>query len=68
MSGITEKEYLEAKKTIEEYSKQEQIKKDERIANCKHLRKKEEVSEWHQNGNPDRWRTYCKDCGKTLSS
>jgi len=67
MSEITEKDFLEAKKIVDDYNKQEKIKKDKIIANCKHLNKEEEVSEWHQNGNPDRWITYCKDCGKTLS-
>mgnify|MGYP003403852069 FL=1 len=68
MSEITEKQYLEAKKIVEEYSKQEKTKKDRIIADCKHLNQEEEVSEWHQNGLPDRYRTFCKDCGKTLMS
>jgi len=65
---ITEKQYLEATKVVDAYNKQERIKKEDKIKNCKHLNKEQEVSEWHQNGQPDRWRTYCKDCGFVINS
>ena len=65
---ITEKEYQEAIKIIDAYNKQEAIKKENKIKNCKHLNTKSEVSEWHQNGQPDRWRVYCIDCEFVISS
>lgn len=65
---ITNKEYLEAKKIVDNYNQQEKIKEENKIKNCKHKNTEKEVSEWHQNGNPDRWRIYCKDCGFIISS
>lgn len=33
---------------------------------CTHTNREAKVSEWHQNGTPDRWETFCMDCGKSL--
>jgi antirestriction protein len=54
-----------------EKSKEEKRKEKERILkekqlNCKHENTRSEVSDYHPNGQPDRWSTYCKDCGKRL--
>ncbi len=65
---INQNEFLEAKKIVDAYLKQEKLKKDNETRKCKHLNKQEEVSEYHQNGRPDRYRIYCKDCGFIIMS
>lgn len=54
-----------AKDEEEKRQKEELLLKQK---NCKHENTRDEISEWHPNGDPDRWRTYCKDCGKLISS
>ena len=63
-----------ARKLIEDdiVSKKEYKEKCEALKikqnNCKHENTSSEVSEWHPNGEPDRWITFCVDCGKVVRS
>lgn len=40
---------------------------EQKQKNCKHENTHYGVSEYHQNGKPDRWYEVCKDCGKMLA-
>ncbi len=65
---ITKEQFLKAKEVVDFYHDQEKEKQVAKQLACKHKRTKEEVSEWHRNGQPDRWETFCLDCGFILSS
>jgi hypothetical protein len=49
--------------------KEKELEQKVKQKNCKHDKGiNYEVSEWHPNGEPDRYKEYCKECGKLLSS
>lgn len=70
-SILNKKEYKDALKIVAKFVQEQEDEKRAKfiakIASCEHKNTDSEVSEWHQNGQPDRWREWCTDCGKIIS-
>lgn len=58
------------RKIIKEDEEERQYQLDtlKKQNSCLHKNTYDIVSEYHPNGDPDRYSTYCEDCGKLISS